>query len=81
MTGLADRLGRVTLEPVPGHPGQSREPAESRGLCIWCPEPLAEGDRLGCVRQGTPPTVTAPPNSDVSAVTPTPPTTYSGGAA
>jgi hypothetical protein len=46
--GWSDRLGRQVYEPVPGHPGQWRETAASAALCIWCPEPLAEGDKIGC---------------------------------
>lgn len=56
--GWSDRLGRETLEPVPDQPGRWREREASASLCIWCPAPLAEGDRLGCEQHRTPRLVT-----------------------
>lgn len=47
--GWSNRLGRVTLEPVPDHPGQWQEPAASAGLCIWCKAVLPKGDPIACV--------------------------------
>lgn len=46
--GWSDRLQRVTLESVAGHPDQWQEPAASTALCIWCSDPLAEGDPIAC---------------------------------
>jgi hypothetical protein len=79
--GWSDRLGRVTLEPVPDHPGQWQEPAASAVLCIWCPEPLALGDKLGCEKHPTPPAMTTWPSEAAGAVTPGSSTRHSGGAA
>jgi len=68
--GWSDRLGRETLEPVPGHPGQWQETEASAALCTRCSEPLAEGDLLSCVEHQQTVGVTARPSRIPVAVTP-----------
>jgi hypothetical protein len=51
--GWSDRLGREVYE-AGAQPGTWIETDASAALCIWCSEPLAEGDKLGCVAHRTP---------------------------
>jgi len=70
--GWSERLQRETLEPVPSHPGQWREPEASAALCTRCPEPLAEGDLLACEQHRLEVGVTVRPVRSTGAVTPAP---------
>jgi hypothetical protein len=67
--GWSDRLQRETLEPVPDHPGQWREPKASAALCTRCSDPLAEGDLLSCVAHRAQLGVTERPHLEPVAVT------------
>jgi hypothetical protein len=67
--GWSDCHQRETLEPVPDHPGLWREPATSAVRCIWCPEPLADGDLLSCEQHRTDVGVTPRPVRRLVAVT------------
>jgi hypothetical protein len=70
--GWSDRLGRITLEPVPGRPDRWREPEASAALCTRCNEPLAEGDLLSCEQHRQTVGVTAPADRTSVAVTQAP---------
>jgi len=55
-----------------GHPGQRQESEASAMLCIWCPTPLAEGNKLACEQHREQIRVTDLPERAAVTVTPAP---------